>query len=112
MGACKTGLTACVNGATVCNGSVTATAEVCNLKDDNCNGVTDESLTDPWIGTACCPTGNNADCTNSGAGTRCKTGAYACTAGAQTCNGGIAKSVEISTASTTTATASSTTCRA
>jgi len=95
VGVCKPGNTACVNGATVCQGGVQPSAEICNGKDDNCNGLTDENPTDPWFGQACCSTGVVGDCTNTGTGTRCKTSTYTCVAGVQTCNGSVAKSVEV-----------------
>jgi hypothetical protein len=77
-----------------CSGAVGPSPEVCNGQDDDCNGVVDNNVTDPWVGTACCPTGNNADCTNTGTGTRCKLGAFQCVGGAKQCVGGIAKSPE------------------
>jgi hypothetical protein len=86
----------CPGGAMygACSGAVGPQPEVCNGIDDDCNGTVDNNITDPWAGTACCPTGNNADCTNTGTGTRCRLGAYQCVGGAKTCVGGIAKSPE------------------
>jgi hypothetical protein len=55
--------------------------EICNGIDDDCNGTVDDNVTDPWAGQACCPTGNLADCQNSGTGTRCQTGIDQCTGG-------------------------------
>jgi len=78
-----------------CVGASGPKAETCNNIDDNCDTFKDNSVTDPWVGQACCPTGNNADCTNTGGGTRCKLGAYACVAGAQTCVGAVTKSAEL-----------------
>ncbi|MBL9023271.1 MAG: hypothetical protein JNL21_13815 [Myxococcales bacterium] len=44
---CSPGVTACVNGAIVCQGGVQPTGEVCDGVDNNCNGFTDEApLTD------------------------------------------------------------------
>jgi hypothetical protein len=77
-----------------CSGAVGPQTEVCNGIDDDCNGTVDNNITDPWAGTPCCPTGNNADCTNTGTGTRCKLGAYQCVGGMKTCVGGVAKSPE------------------
>lgn len=42
-GECSTGLTACVNGALTCQGSVGATNEVCDGLDNNCNGQIDDA---------------------------------------------------------------------
>jgi hypothetical protein len=94
-GACVAGNTACVSGTMECVGSTGPTPEVCNNIDDNCDGTTDNAVTDPWAGQTCCSTGNNADCTNTGTGTRCRTSTYSCTAGAKTCANSIAKSAEL-----------------
>ena len=42
-GECKLGTTACVNGALVCQGGVSPTDEICDGKDNNCNGQVDET---------------------------------------------------------------------
>jgi len=95
VGICMAGKVTCVAGVLQCQGAVKPTLETCNGKDDDCNGITDDNLTDPWLGQACCPTGNLADCTNTGTGTRCMSGAFQCVTGAKTCQGGIAKSSEV-----------------
>jgi hypothetical protein len=41
-GACGVGRTACEAGALVCRPEVTPTPEVCNRRDDNCDGRVDE----------------------------------------------------------------------
>jgi hypothetical protein len=69
-------------------------AEVCNGVDDDCSGTGDDNLTDPWLGQACCPTGNLADCQNTGGGTRCQSGLFACVGGAQACPGAVSKATE------------------
>ncbi|MDH5670854.1 MAG: MopE-related protein [Myxococcales bacterium] len=51
VGTCKSGTTICNGGAVQCQGSVAPTTEVCDGKDNNCNGDTDES--DPKIGQLC-----------------------------------------------------------
>ena len=69
QGTCKFGQTKCVNGAgkdiTVsgnapdatdkvsCLGEVDPGVETCNGKDDDCNGVIDDALTDPTLNKAC-----------------------------------------------------------
>ncbi len=78
-----------------CTGAAGPHAEVCNGEDDDCDGTKDNNVTDPWVGTACCPTGNLADCTNSGGGSRCSMGTYQCVMGGEECVGGVAKSPEI-----------------
>ena len=69
LGVCAVGLTECKGGSTVCNQSASASAEVCDGFDNNCNGSTDEG--------------------NPGGGGACSTGLQgACAAGVLTCQGG------------------------
>jgi hypothetical protein len=95
VGICMAGVNNCVSGVLVCQGAVKPTVETCNGKDDDCDGVVDDHLTDPWLNQACCPTGNLSDCTNTMTGTRCQQGAYQCVTGAKTCSGGVSKSAEV-----------------
>jgi hypothetical protein len=45
VGACQAGVQTCNAGAYgVCDGEIVAAAEVCNNVDDNCNGATDENV--------------------------------------------------------------------
>ena len=45
VGSCRPGKASCGNGGTViCNGEVLPTTEVCNGKDDNCDGTVDEGF--------------------------------------------------------------------
>ncbi len=78
-----------------CSGAVGATPELCNGLDDDCNSKVDDSPTDPWVGTPCCTTGNNADCTNIGGSTQCQFGSFQCVSGGKSCAGGDAKSPEV-----------------
>jgi hypothetical protein len=56
QGVCAAGTTACVNGAPACNQNVASSAEICDNKDNNCNGATDDNpmLPDPIFNS--CPT--------------------------------------------------------
>jgi hypothetical protein len=44
VGECKPGVTACVAGTIICTGQVLPTAEVCDGKDNNCDGRIDEGF--------------------------------------------------------------------
>ncbi len=69
VGECSSGTQTCASGAWgLCAGEVTAVAEACNGRDDNCDGVTDETC-------ACV----------DGATQPCGTDVGECTAGTQTC---------------------------
>ncbi len=94
VGECKAGAFACNSGSLQCVGSTGPSAEICDGKDNDCNGTTDVGVTDPWLNTVCCPTGNLSDCQNTGTGVRCGTGTYQCTAGLRACSGGTAKTLE------------------
>ncbi|MBK7579151.1 MAG: hypothetical protein IPI67_03005 [Myxococcales bacterium] len=92
---CAPGKTACVNGAIECQGGVKPTAEVCNGKDDNCNGIVDDGL---GLGGPCSPTYD----TNLYPGDRtkgvCTPGVSACDSGGSgktICQGGVGPSPEI-----------------
>jgi fibro-slime domain-containing protein len=45
-GACAAGVNACVDGNTVCQGAIGPESETCNDVDDDCDGKTDEGLTE------------------------------------------------------------------
>ncbi|MDI3283359.1 MopE-related protein [Polyangium sp. 15x6] len=93
---CTTGLTACVNGALVCQGGAQPQAEVCDGKDNDCDGSIDETpLADApaagmngcWTNPGnCCTFGNLQWCpppggTCNGTGTLtapCNTGKLVC----------------------------------
>ncbi len=112
QGICTKGTTACVGGVLVCQGGTQPQPEVCNGKDDNCNGQVDEApLSDGpsapgcWqnTGSACTfstlkwspPAG--ATCSGDGTLTSpCQPGALVCTgAGGWVCQGGVGPSAEI-----------------
>ena len=58
-GVCAAGTTRCRNGELECNPNATPTTEICNGKDDNCNGQVDEN--NPGGGGSC-NTGNPGVC--------------------------------------------------
>ncbi len=70
VGQCVPGTTTCVGGYKKCTGAVSATKELCNNKDDDCDGKTDENfdkLKDPrYCGgcTACALMNAIAKCVN------------------------------------------------
>jgi hypothetical protein len=89
VGPCHGGTSTCVAGAYgACAGQVTPVAETCNNVDDNCNGATDEGLTQAcYTG----PGGTNGVGTCHGGTSTCAAGVYgACTGQvtpvAETCN--------------------------
>ncbi len=83
LGQCAAGTTACSGGAIICNRNVAPSAEVCDGRDNNCNGTVDEG--NPGGGQAC----------NTGRPGVCAAGTTACTAGAITCNQNVPASAEI-----------------
>lgn len=101
VGKCVAGTSHCTNGMLTCVGfqDHTSDPELCNLVDDNCNGMIDEGLT--HIGTCgvktCIGGSNNgticttsAGCTGGGVCTsnvgECHQGTLACMGGAQQCD--------------------------
>jgi len=53
VGECSVGVQKCVSGAIVCENAVGPATELCNAKDDDCDGVVDNGIA---IGTPCFPT--------------------------------------------------------
>ena len=76
VGTCKGGTRFCLIGNSwgSCQGEVTPTAEVCNNKDDDCDGTTDEGVT--WEGSPC------VDPTRKGI---CQAGTWSCSQGKMAC---------------------------
>jgi len=87
VGLCKEGTQTCTAGAWgSCAGEVTPATELCDNKDNDCNGTTDELVTQP------CYTGASGT-KNIGA---CKAGTQSCSAGAWgTCTGEVTPSSEL-----------------
>ncbi len=82
-GVCSPGTTACTAGAVACNQNVQASAETCDGRDNDCNGVVDNG--NPGGGVAC----------NTGLQGVCAAGTTACTTGALTCTQTTQPSTEI-----------------
>lgn len=73
-GECSNGTEKCVNGSISCQQTVFTKTEICNNKDDDCDGSTDEGN----------PGGGGA-CTNTALQGECKIGVLNCTNGSLTC---------------------------
>lgn len=90
IGDCDPGVLSCVAGAAQCVGAVGPFAEVCDARDNNCNGVTDE--TDPMLGDSCntLPSGTVV-VSDTG---ECRFGLLVCTGGVLRCSGAVGPVVE------------------
>ena len=82
IGECKSGTYVCEQGKVVCKGSVGSTAEICDGKDNDCNGAIDDNV--PGEGAAC----------GSSVG-ECKPGKTKCVGGKIICIGGTGPTAEI-----------------
>ena len=83
QGVCAPGTTACQNGAIACNQSTQPSGEICDGKDNNCNGQVDEG--NPGGGLAC----------NTGKLGVCAAGTTACQNGQIVCLQNVQPSAEI-----------------
>jgi hypothetical protein len=81
-GECTRGTTACVNGKLTCQGGQGPTPELCDGKDNDCNGIPDDNPTD--VGSAC----------GSSVGV-CRPGVEQCISGKLVCIGAAVGSGEI-----------------
>jgi hypothetical protein len=92
-GECRQGKVTCVNGTLICLGAGTPGAELCDGKDNDCDGMTDED--DPFVGKACYPVGvAGCDVTAGTCTGPCKLGSWACSAGRLACNGVVVPALE------------------
>jgi MYXO-CTERM domain-containing protein len=90
IGACSTGVTACVNGKLICNAVSMPMPEICNGKDDDCNGLIDDGV--PGTGVPClCPNETQAQV---GVGV-CTAGKTVCRKGGLVCDGCTGPTAEI-----------------
>jgi hypothetical protein len=83
VGECEKGRLGCVSGRLLCVGEVQAQPELCDCKDNDCNGQIDESSdseSSPVCGggSACVKFGNNCQCANP-----CRSSEFPCPTGYQ-----------------------------
>jgi hypothetical protein len=85
-GECRQGSRMCINGTLVCVGAGTPGTEVCDGKDNDCDGNTDEE--DPFLGTDCYPVGVTGCDVNAGTCRGpCRLGSWVCSTGRLACQG-------------------------
>ena len=91
---CQPGGMTCIAGAPVCVGAGQPSQEVCDGRDNDCNGLIDES--DPNLGKPCYPSGADGCNLQTGAcAGQCRLGAWVCTAGALVCMGAVTPQLEV-----------------
>lgn len=90
LGECKAGKTSCVNGAQICSGGTGPTTEVCDNKDNDCDGIID-GITEP-----CYDFDTGCDLAKGTCAGTCRLGSRICTDGKQEqCVGALGPSTEI-----------------
>jgi hypothetical protein len=92
-GSCQAGILNCIAGKETCIGAGPPSVEICDGRDNNCDGRVDES--DPNLGKACYLAGAGGCDTSSGTCKgECKMGAYLCSSGSLVCDGMATPTVE------------------
>lgn len=89
VGECQSGTSACVDGKIACSGK-SPTPEICDGKDNDCNGITDDNVVAPAV--SCNPEGIMSGASMIG---ECRAGKFQCK-GVEgwTCMGGIGPKLE------------------
>jgi len=82
VGECVAGINTCINGTVTCVGAIGGSPEQCNGRDDDCDGLFDEGLT------------NLGSCGTTNVG-ECKLGTLMCLGGGVVCVGAIGPTFEL-----------------
>jgi hypothetical protein len=93
-GSCQAGLLTCVAGKLTCVGAGPPSEEICDGRDNNCDGQVDEN--DPNLGKPCyVPGATGCDTTAGSCKGECKLGAYLCASGSLACSGVVTPTLEV-----------------
>ncbi len=91
---CLSGIMTCIAGSPVCVGANPRSQEVCDGRDNDCNGKIDDS--DPNLGQPCFPEGAaGCDVKTGTCQGACRLGTYVCNKGSLACDNTLAAAVEI-----------------
>ena len=92
-GTCQAGELTCIAGKMTCIGAGPPSEEICDGRDNNCDGKIDE--TDPNLGKPCYPAGvSGCDISTGACRGACQLGAYVCEAGRLTCGDVVTPALE------------------